>query len=338
MGNTLVSIVIVNWNGKRFLGDCLAALESQTYTNHEVIFVDNASTDGSAEFVTDHYPQVRILQCDSNLGFAGANNIGFQAAKGTLLATLNNDTRPDPLWLAELVAAMEVSSDVGMCASRLMMWNNPAVIDSAGIAIGENGIAWDRHGGMIDADEDLHPVEVFGPCAGAALYRRELITQTGGFDEAFFLYLEDVDLAWRAQWLGWRCLYVPTAKVLHFHSGSSAEGSALKQYHLGRNKVWMLYKNLPRAHLAWLALITGFDLMAMAYSVYLYHNLAGIRGRIAGICGIRKGIVHNNMRNYTNAQLCRWTGLLEPIEPPWLFARRFGYLRAYRQLGGKKKL
>jgi GT2 family glycosyltransferase len=325
VADDLVSVIVVNWNGLRFLEKCFTALGAQSYVNRELIMVDNGSTDGSIEFMRSRFPQVCVVRCSENMGFATANNIGFRNAHGNYLATLNNDTYVDPEWLSELVRNIRSDLTIGMCASKMVSWSDSAIIDSAGIALSQTGIAWDRGGGLQDSALDQDPVEIFGPCAGAALYRRELIEQTGGYDDAFFIYLEDVDLAWRAQCLGWRCLYVPAARVRHMHSATTGEGSPFKNYLLGRNKVWVIYKNLPSAMYAWFPLILLYDLLAAVFSVYRYRNLQAIRGRVSGWFNIRKVVRQKRLMSQPTyeAQRARWMQLLERVELPWRIAKRF---------------
>ena len=180
-----------------------------------------------------------------NLGFAAAINKGIHASSSRYVVSLNNDTEPDPGWLAALVSAAERDPTVGMCASKMLFADRPGMINSTGICVDRAGIAWDRRGGEADDGREIEPVEVFGPCGGAALYRRAMLEEIGMFDERFFAYLEDVDIAWRGRQAGWRCLCVPAARVLHRHSATGKEGSPFKSFHLGRNKVWLLLKNYP---------------------------------------------------------------------------------------------
>jgi GT2 family glycosyltransferase len=202
------------------LQTCLEALESQTLRDREVIVVDNGSDDGSVSWLREMYPSVRVIENAQNRGFAAPVNQGIEASDSLYVAVLNNDTEPCPGWLAALVAAIESDDQVGMCASKMMFADRPTVINSTGISVDRVAIAWDRRGGEAEDGREVEPVEVFGACAGAALYRREMLQEIGLFDEDFFAYLEDVDLAWRARRLGWRCLYVPTARVLHRHSAT----------------------------------------------------------------------------------------------------------------------
>nr|MBC7244961.1 glycosyltransferase family 2 protein [Chloroflexota bacterium] len=283
MPNT-VSIIIPTWNGLSYLPTCLSAVLCQTYTQYEVLVVDNNSSDGSYEFVAKHYPAVRILRSERNLGFAGGTNLGIHNTHSEYVATLNNDTEVEPAWLEELVKAMDSDPSIGMCASKMLFYDQRQVINSAGIAVDRMGIAWDRGSGEPDNGAESEPYEVFGPCAGAALYRRTMLDEVGLFDEEYFGYLEDVDLAWRAQAFGWRCLYVPSARVYHVHSATGREGSPLKNYLLGRNKWWTIIKNYPWPYWLWHSpLILAYDLMAAAYGMVINRDPHGLQGRLAAL-------------------------------------------------------
>jgi hypothetical protein len=278
-----IALIIPNWNGLRHLQTCLDAVFRQTYPGCEAVLVDNGSTDGSCEFVAGHYPEVRILRSETNLGFAAATNLAIRNTQSDYVATLNNDTEVEPTWLEELVKAMDSAPGIGMCASKMLFYDQRQVINSAGIAVDRAGIAWDREGGKPDGFNS-EPREIFGPCAGAALYRRAMLDEIGLFDEDYFGYLEDVDLAWRAQATGWRCLYVPSARVYHVHSATGQEGSSLKNYLLGRNKVWTIIKNYPWPHgLAYGPLILAYDLMAAVYNVVTGRDHHSLRGRLAAL-------------------------------------------------------
>lgn len=262
----LVSVVVVNFNGRDFLGDTLESLARQSYPKRETILVDNSSADGSVCWVRAHFPDVQIVVLEQNRGFAGGCNAGIRNARGDLIATLNNDAVADRTWLEELVKVLHDRPDVGMVASRLLRADLPSVVDSTGISIDRAGIAWDRRRGWPDGPEDVQ--EIFGPCAGAALYRRELFDDIGGFDEDFFCYMEDVDLAWRARLAGWRCLYAPRAFAYHRRSATAIEGSTFKRYHLGRNKLWLIVKNYPAPAIWWyLPAIVLYDLASVIRSV-----------------------------------------------------------------------
>ena len=281
-------VIIPNWNGQHLLARCLESLAVQTYRDFVVIVVDNHSTDGSVAWLRAVHPDVQVIVNAENRGFATAINQGIRATHSRYLVTLNNDTAPAPDWLAALVAAVESDGAIGMVASKMLFADRPQMINSAGIAIDRVGIAWDWRGGEPDDPDERALVEIFGPCAGAALYRRAMLDEIGLFDEDFFAYMEDVDLAWRARAAGWRCLYAPQARVLHHHSATGKEGSPFKSFHLGRNKLWLLAKNYPVREL-WhhVPLVWLYEGFALLYALCFRRDIHAWRGRWAGLRGWR---------------------------------------------------
>ena len=322
-----VAVVIVSWNGRDHLRPCLHALATQTYPNLKVVVVDNASTDGSPELVRNEFPQVQVIQSSKNLGFAAANNLAIRATNTPFVATLNNDTVVDPTWLQALVETAESGPGVGSVASRMVFAHAPEVMNSSGIAIDPVGIAWDRWGGY-PASMATEPGEVFGACAGAALYRREMLDDVGLFSERFFAYLEDVDLSWRARLRRWRCLYAPDALVRHAHSGTLGEGSPRKRYLLARNKIWMIARCAPAEDLRErLPHIVVYDLGAAAFGVMRQHDFASVQGRLAGLAGLpavlwERGEIQGR-RTARIDEIRRWYA---PLDAPWDVPRRYWHL------------
>jgi len=239
-----VSVIIVNWNGKNFLADCLNGLKRQKYEDFSITMVDNGSIDGSLDFVQTRYPEVKTIALAENSGFAVANNIAIQAKHTKFVALLNNDAVPHPQWLASLTAAMENNPEAGTVASKMIFHDNPGVIDRAGDAYTVAGAAEMRGRGE-PVDNFNEPEWVFGACAGAALYRKRMLDDIGLFDEDFFLVYEDVDLSFRAQLRGYKCLYVPEAIVYH-HAGSSiGSDTPTSVYYSHRNLEWVYIHNMP---------------------------------------------------------------------------------------------
>jgi GT2 family glycosyltransferase len=242
------AIVILNWNGREFIRDCLRAALAQTYPLFRIIVVDNQSRDGSRELIQNEFPEVTLVPLPENLHFARGMNAGFREALAdpacAFVAALNNDTRIAPDWLAELVRAAE-EEGVGMVASKILFMDRPRVLNSAGLSIARDGSAMDR--GWNEPDEgqydDRHGI--FGPSAGAALYRREVLKSAGLFDEDFLAYYEDVDLAWRVRLLGWQARFAPQAIVHHKFSASFGQANSLKTYLCERNRIWVLVQNYP---------------------------------------------------------------------------------------------
>lgn len=242
MSEPLISVIIPNWNGAVHLPTCLEALRRQTYPRREVLVVDNGSTDDSLSLLA-RYPEVRVLALGSNRGFAGAVNAGIRAARGEIIALLNNDTEAAPTWLEALAAAFARHPDAGLVASKILLFDRRDVFHSAGDYYRVDGIpgnrgVWERDVGQYDREE-----EVFSACGAAAAYRRELFADIGLFDEDFYFSCEDVDLAWRAQIAGWNCWYVPTAVV--YHKLSATGGGPIASFYNGRNFLYLIAKDYP---------------------------------------------------------------------------------------------
>jgi GT2 family glycosyltransferase len=309
----LISVIVLNYNGKGFLDGCLSSLASQTYSDFEVIVVDNGSRDGSPEYVKENYPWVRLAKNDENLGFAGGTNVGIRAAKGEFVITLNNDSRADSRFIEELIKPM-ADPEVGVCAAKMLFPDGR--INSAGICISRSGAAWDR--GMFEPDRGQYEFveEVFGACAGAALYRREMLDEIGLFDEDFFLYLEDVDLAFRARLAGWKCLYVPGARVIHHHGGTAGVGSDLAVYYGNRNIVWYPIKDFPfRLLITSLPFIVARNLAVIPYyalrgqgGVILKSKLDALKG-VVKMMEKRKDVVRRADYSQINRFVEIWGGI-----------------------------
>lgn len=271
-----VTIVIPNWNTQRWLPGCLDGLRRQTYRDFRVILVDNGSTDNSVAWVRQHYPEVEIAAFPENRGFAVAVNTGIQRAETEYVALLNVDTVPRPEWLAELVKTMDKSpADVGALASKMLSLSHLGIIDDAGDTLSWYGSAHKRGLGR-PAEDYTEPVEVFSVCAGAALYRRSFLEETGGFDESFGSYLEDIDLGLRGRLLGYRYFYVPTAAILHQSHGAGL-ARARYVYFMTRNRLALLLKNIPLT-LLWkhsYTLLFGQFYFLLVYKKP-FHALAGI--------------------------------------------------------------
>jgi len=249
MQRPLISVVIPNWNGVRHLPTCLESLRNQTYPRVEVIVADNNSHDDSLDLLARQYPEVRVIALAENRGYAGGVNAGIDAAEGEILAILNNDTEVDPGWLEELWAGLERHPEAGSVTSKILLFDERKIFNSAGDLYGTDGIpvnrgVWEEDQGQFDEEE-----EVFSPCGGACAIRRSMLDDLAArgqgqpFDEDFFAYCEDVDLGWRARLAGYRCLYVPTAVV--YHRLSATGGGKIASFYTGRNFIYVLAKNYP---------------------------------------------------------------------------------------------
>ncbi|MBI4671253.1 MAG: glycosyltransferase family 2 protein [Chloroflexi bacterium] len=280
-----ISVVIVNYNGAQFLERCLASLAAQTYTAYEIILVDNASTDSSREFVTAHFPQVKLVRSETNVGFAAGNNLGIRHARGEFIATLNTDTRVEPDYLEKLCAPMTAAQDaaaVGACAPLMLEMERPEMVDAAGIRVDRFGFAWNLGAGE-RANKFATTREVYGACAGAALYRRAMLDQIGWFDDAYFGFYEDADLAWRARRAGWKTVFAPRARVYHVHGASFGKISPRKTYLLARNRWWTMRKNYSLPSFVFhLPLILILDFVSLLQAARRGHFREAWRGRVDG--------------------------------------------------------
>ena len=244
-----ISLIIVNYNGRDLITNCLKGLEDQSFKNFEIIIIDNGSIDGSLNEIKKYLdrssiaPFIKLISLNENAGFGGGNLEGLKHACGEYIALLNNDTEPDGRWLEELVKAMYNDPKVGICASKLIVYGTD-IIDSAG-----DGFSTSLKGFKRGEGEGIflyNKMEnIFGACAGAALYRRKMIEEIGFFDEEFFLIHEDTDLNFRAQLHGWKVLYVPTALVYHKVRSSIGHMSDMAVYYTLRNSEWVRIKNIP---------------------------------------------------------------------------------------------
>jgi GT2 family glycosyltransferase len=240
------SVVILNWNGLRFLDACLEAVSAQDLEGGlEIILVDGGSGDGSVEAVRSRFPEVRVVEAGRNLGYAAGNNLGMGLARAEWIVLLNNDTRVRPGWLRALVEAGSSHPQVAAVTAKLLFADRPKVIQSAGSLLLSEGAGGDRGFGEPDRGQYDRPQEVFAANGASMLLRKGALDDAGLLDETFFMYYEDTDLCWRLRLRGWRILYEPKAVVEHFHAGSSREGSPFFLFHADRNRVFMLLKNAP---------------------------------------------------------------------------------------------
>jgi GT2 family glycosyltransferase len=241
-----VTVVIPNWNGERFLGPCLSSLSRQIFRDFEMLVVDNGSTDDSLALLAHDFPGTRIISLGENRGFSAAANAGIRNSDTELVALLNNDTEQDTGWLSALVQAADSHRESGSFASKLLDHADRRFLDGAGDALRRSGLPYRLGHGETDRGQYETPAHVFGACAAAALYRREMLEEVGLFDEDFFAYCEDGDLSFRAQLAGYKCLYVPKAVVYHVGSASTGGKRSAFATRLGsRNSLLLLVKNLP---------------------------------------------------------------------------------------------
>ncbi|MEY8354115.1 glycosyltransferase family 2 protein [Lachnospiraceae bacterium 54-53] len=264
-----VTIIIPNYNGLKFMEPCLKALEAQSDKNFELLVVDNGSTDGSVEWLKEHgIPSVFLAE---NTGFSGAVNEGIRRSRTPYVILLNNDTEPEPDYVRELVRAMDRSPKIFSVSSKMIQLHHKELMDDAGDMYSILGWAYQRGVGQ-SSREYTKPRSVFAACGGAAIYRREVFDIIGGFDEAHFAYLEDIDVGYRAKIFGYENVYCPTAVVYHVGSGTSgSKYNSFKVRLAARNIVYLNYKNMPALQL----FVNFLPLLAGIFVKYLFFRKIG---------------------------------------------------------------
>jgi GT2 family glycosyltransferase len=293
----LLSIIIPHYNAKAYLSPCLEALERQSYSHLEIILVDNGSSDGSVELTRHNYPQVKIVELGHNLGLTGAINRGVAQASGEIVVALNNDTEVAPDWAQALVDVLQAYPDAGIVASKMLLFDERDKLHSAGDGFGTDGIpinrgVWQQDTGQFDSDR-----YIFGGCGGAVAYRRDMLADIGLFDEELFMYLEDVDLNWRAQLAGYRVVFAPRAVVYHHLSASG--GGVVASYYTGRNTIFVLAKDLPGSIFwrYWRRII-GAQMRIAIEALRAWRGEAArarLRGQLAGVWGLPKWLAKRHL-------------------------------------------
>lgn len=241
-----VSVVIPNYNGKKYLETCMNSLMKQSLKPEEIIIVDNASKDGSVEYIKQNFKDKVTLIClNENYGFSKAVNEGIRNSKSDFVALLNNDTELDEKWLEELYKCIQKDENIFSCCSKMLRFTERNIIDDAGdeytLFGWGNKIGDGKQSEIYDEDR-----EVFSSCAGAAIYRKSILQKIGLFDENFFAYLEDMDISYRARVYGYKNYYASKAKV--YHIGSATSGSRHNSFKVklaARNNIYLIFKNMP---------------------------------------------------------------------------------------------
>jgi GT2 family glycosyltransferase len=242
----LVSVIIPNWNGKKFLKGCLDSLLGSNYPQTEVVIVDNGSKDGSVEFLQEHYPSVKLVTFPHNTGFSVAVNAGITNSSGEFVALLNNDTVVEPDWITQMVSAMREHAEIGSTGCKMLAYDDHKLLDGAGDGYRRGGLPGRIGHREIDRGQFDKQRYILGPCGGAALYRRSMLDDIGLFDDDYFAYLEDVDIGLRAQSAGYKCLYVPTAVMYHLGCGTTGSGYHPLVVKLSAQNNWnTIVKNIP---------------------------------------------------------------------------------------------
>lgn len=281
--SSLISAIVVAYVDEDAVARCLSSVEralAEVGGASEAILVLNRPMEALRSAISGSWT---VVDRGRNLGFAEGVMAGLSHARGEWVALINDDCVVEPRAIVEMLGAGATSEDIGSVAAQILFASGDT-INSAGIELDSLGIAWERRLGEPATAGEREVVEVFGACAAACLYRRAMLADVGGFDESFFAYLEDADLAWRARMAGWRSVYAPDARARHCHSSSLGHGSAEKSYLVGRNRVRMLAKNAMRSQLlrdGWS--MVAYDLAYLTFRMATARSLAPLRGRIAGL-------------------------------------------------------
>lgn len=273
-----ITAIIINFNTGSFLPGCLKALANQSVPNLHTILVDNASTDNSLEFTRQNYPKVEIIENNKNLGFATAANQGIKAAGQTdYVVTLNPDVILSGTFIQTLVESIEQTPQAGMASGMLIRESAPDTTDSTGLFLLCSMHATDRNAGVPLQKSANAPGFVFAPCAAAAVYKKTMLDdicyEGKWFDETFFMYYEDVDIAWRAQNMGWKCVFTPQATALHRRGAGQPHKFRDKttefKFHCLKNRQQCMIKNLPaRSFIKFLPWIAGYEILTAGYCVF----------------------------------------------------------------------
>lgn len=265
---TRVAVVILNYNGRALLETVLASVHAQTFRDFEAVLVDDASSDGSVEWVRERFPDVTVRALDANVGVTAAMNRGVDATDHELVALLNNDLELAPEFLERAVAALDADRGLGSVTGKMLRFDDRTTIDAAGDLLLPSGVALNRGAGETDTGQYDEPAEVFSACGGAVLYRRAALEQVGPFDETLVAYLEDVDWGFRARLHGWGARYVPGAVCFHMGGATTSQRRGYFAQLQRRNHLVVMTKNLPGPLLMrWLPLIVAYQLAWFAASV-----------------------------------------------------------------------
>lgn len=312
------TVVIPNLNGMRYLKGCLDSLMEQSRQDFSVILIDNGSTDGSADYVESHYPEVTVCRYETNRGFCCAVNEGIRMARTPYVILLNNDTACETSFVEKLVGAMEKEKDCFSCASRMVRMDDPETMDDGGDYYCALGWAYACGKGK-PAVRYGRRREIFSACAGAAIYRKSVFDEIGLFDEVHFAYLEDVDVAYRARIAGYRNLYIPEAVVCHV--GSATSGSIYNEFKIrysSRNSIYLVYKNMP-----WLQILLNLPFLAAGFLIkmiffaqkgYFKEYVTGL-GKGISLCDRSKKVKvqRKNLINYFRIQWELWVNIVRRV-------------------------
>ena len=317
------TVIIPNYNGKDFLKDCLVSLKECVPADFSVLVVDNGSADGSLTLLDEKFSDIKYIALPKNTGFSGAVNIGIQNAKTEYVILLNNDTKVKKDFVYNLEKAMDIDDKIFSVSARMLSMQQPDIIDGTGDLYCALGWAFALGKGKKTSDYCLKQAAVFSACAGAAIYRTDLVKQIGLFDENHFAYLEDVDIGYRARIHGYKNIYEPSAVC--FHAGSGFSGSRYNEFKVSlssKNSIYLIYKNMPLLQIIINIpfLILGFLIKILFFikkglgCVYLKGLFSGIR-----FCFTKEARVHKtrfklkNLFNYITIQLQLWWNMVRRL-------------------------
>lgn len=278
-----VSVIILGYNSRRFLCRCLSSVLLTDYPNFEVVFVDNNSQDGSADFVMSTFGKsnIQVVQLRQNSGFSVGNNVGASHAKGDYFMFLNPDTSVNPECLANLVEVMEADPTIGIVQPKLLQ-NKHGLIDSTGAFINNFGLVWSRGSGEKDVGQYDFLSKIFYAKGAALMVSRDLWTKLEGFDPLFFTYFEETDLCWRAWKLGYSVVYVPNAVVYHSGGSSLRNAPYHTKYHEARGRLALLLK-----HYSFKKIFKYVPVLLLFYVLNVFRQL--LSGNRLGAIAIVKG-------------------------------------------------
>jgi len=336
-----VVTIILNWNGKDHLGCCLDSLLRTTHLNHHILLVDNASTDGSVDYVRERYPAVEVVVNDGNIGFARGNNVGFLHALKSgadFVMLLNADTEVEPDWLDGLMEVMDADPNVGICGSKIMMFSQRGLISSFGHRMNLLGFAWDACVGRIDGPRWQEVQEVISVCGAALLIRREALEAVGLFDPMYFAYYEDVDLALRVRMCGYTVKVAPRSIVYHKYSAFFERQPLTKALLSKRNYFLFVLKFFPLRKIPWVfTRIIGreWELFSenLRSGAYAYCRMR-IRAIIATVARLPR-IMFSRLRNRKAIPSSFWGLLEQRIDVPVNFGQELDYDPFSRPDGGR---
>jgi GT2 family glycosyltransferase len=333
--NPLVSIIIPNYNGKKHLKECLNSLEMMEFNNYEIIMVDNASSDGSVEFVKDLCPEVHVLPLEKNYGFAEGCNLGAQQARGEYIVFLNNDTKVDVFWLKELLLATKKYGENHIYSSKVLFYDQPDTLNTIGGIITPMGSGLDINFGKKDIDKYNKVRFVASPSGCSMLLKKALFLEMDGFDKDYFAYLEDVDFGWRCWLKGHKTYYIPQSVVYHKYGSTGGKmDTPFRVYNVQKNRLFNILKNFSFSKL-----ITGFIVSVMFDLVRIFTFLVHgdfslissiLKGNYAFIKGISPTL---SKRKYIQQNRKLSDGQMQKLG---LIASLSGCLKEYKRLGKLK--